>query len=99
MSDLDEHDSLHRLLGTWFTLLVFGDAVEADAVAHPLLKVVAVAAHCDAGGRAALVRQLGVDASSGEAWLIRPDQHIAWIGGSDHDPGPILDSAVRGFAR
>ena len=69
--------SLHRLLGPWFTLLVFSDAVEADAAAHPLLKVVAVAAHCDAGGRAALSRQLGVDASSGDAWLIRPDQHIA----------------------
>jgi len=39
--------------------------------------VVAVGAHCDAGGRAALLRQLGVDASRGEAWLIRPDQHIA----------------------
>jgi len=68
--------SLHRLLGPWFTLLVFGDRAP-QALRHPLLQVVAVGPHCDTAGRAALLRQLGVDAVGGEAWLIRPDQHVA----------------------
>ena len=34
-----------------------------------------VGAHCDAEGREALRRQLGVE-MNGEVWLIRPDQHV-----------------------
>ncbi len=33
----------------------------------------------------------------GTAVLVRPDQHIAWLGPESADPGPALDSAVRGF--
>ncbi|WP_029144790.1 FAD-dependent monooxygenase [Microbacterium luticocti] len=29
--------------------------------------------------------------------LVRPDQHIAWIGGAADDAGTALDAAVRGF--
>jgi 3-(3-hydroxy-phenyl)propionate hydroxylase len=67
--------SLHGLLGPWFTLLSF--ATTGPAQPHLLVRVVAVAGHCDDAGRAALLRQLGVSADGGEAWLIRPDQHIA----------------------
>lgn len=71
--------SLHRLLGPWFTLLVLGDRLPPALAAlnHPLLTVVFVAPACDAQARAALQRQLGVMADSGECWLIRPDQHVA----------------------
>ena len=40
-----------------------------------LLRRVTVGAHCDAEGREALRRQLGVE-MNGEVWLIRPDQHV-----------------------
>ncbi|MEJ8850950.1 FAD-dependent oxidoreductase [Variovorax rhizosphaerae] len=79
--------SLHRLLGPWFTLLCFSD--RAVACAHPLVKAVAVDPHCDAAGRAALQRQLGVPPDGGQAWLIRPDQHIA----SRHVHEPAFDLA------
>lgn len=76
---LAETGSLHQLLGPWFTLLVFGDQLPPalTAVRHPLLTVAFLAPACDAQARAALERQLGVGADSGEAWLIRPDQHVA----------------------
>ncbi|WP_218510752.1 FAD-dependent oxidoreductase [Variovorax sp. dw_308] len=82
--------SLHRLLGPWFTLLCFSGS--AAACAHPLVKVVAVDPHCDAAGRAALQRQLGVPAGGGQAWLVRPDQHIA--SRRAHDPAFDLDQAL-----
>ncbi len=71
--------SLHHLLGPWFTLLVFGDRLPRSLASlnHPLLSVALAAPACDGQARAALVRQLGVTADSGEAWLIRPDQHVA----------------------
>jgi 3-(3-hydroxy-phenyl)propionate hydroxylase len=71
--------SLHHLLGPWFTLLVFGDRLPRAlaAVGHPLLSVALVEPACDGLARAALLRQLGVGADSGECWLIRPDQHVA----------------------
>ncbi|MBR8652059.1 FAD-dependent oxidoreductase [Achromobacter sp. Marseille-Q0513] len=70
--------SLHQLLGPWFTALVFSEHV--PPVPEPtddgaLLRRVAVGAHCDAEGREALRRQLGVE-MDGEVWLIRPDQHV-----------------------
>ncbi|WZB73469.1 hypothetical protein WJ968_13170 [Achromobacter xylosoxidans] len=42
---------------------------------NALLRRVAVGVHCDAEGREALRRQLGVE-MNGEVWLIRPDQHV-----------------------
>ena len=70
--------SLHQLLGPWFTALVFGDPVPdipEPAADDALLRRVTVGAHCDAEGREALRRQLGVE-MNGEVWLIRPDQHV-----------------------
>jgi hypothetical protein len=29
--------------------------------------------------------------------LVRPDQHIAWVGSPDADPETVFDSAVLGF--
>jgi len=71
--------SLHRLLGPWFTVIVFGNEVPAAlaALRHPLLQVALVGPACDELARDALQRQLGVAAGSGDAWLVRPDQHIA----------------------
>lgn len=75
--------SLHGLLGPWFTALHFGDALpeEARAQSHPLLRWVAVGPHCDTAGREALLRQLGAmqDEAAGngaQTWLVRPDQHV-----------------------
>ena len=70
--------SPHQLLGPWFTALVFGDPVPdipEPAADDALLRRVTVGAHCDAEGREALRRQLGVE-MNGEVWLIRPDQHV-----------------------
>ena len=70
--------SLHALLGPWFTVLVFDDALPAGmAGAHDdaLLRWVAVGSWCDARGRAALAHQLG-QAMDGGAWLLRPDHHV-----------------------
>lgn len=71
--------SLHRLLGPWFTLLVFADRLPRAlaSVQHPLLTVVLLSPACDKPARAALLRQLGVGSDSGECWLVRPDQHVA----------------------
>ena len=56
--------SLHALLGPWFTVLVFGDALPPDAKgathADGRMRWVAVGPLCDARGRAALAHQLGV---------------------------------------
>lgn len=84
--------SLHRLLGPWFTLLVFADepAPPLQGLAHPLLKVVRVAPACDAPARSALARQLGVAADGGEAWLVRPDQHVA-TRQAHLQPGQVAD--------
>jgi len=75
--------TLHGLLGRWFTALVFDETLPpALAAAHDmdgLLDWVAVGPHCDAAGRAALARQLGV-AMDGGIWLLRPDRHVLAVG-------------------
>lgn len=83
-------DSLYDPLGPQFTVLGAADA------AAPLLAAAAAAGipvtHLDApalGFAPADVPTLA---------LIRPDQHIAWIGETMDDPHPVLDAAVRGFA-
>ena len=68
--------TLHGLLGPWFTALVLGDGLPANAPAHPLLHWAAVGSHCDAAGRAALARQLKTDALDGSICLVRPDHHV-----------------------
>jgi len=78
--------SLHDLLGPWFTALVFADALPADARKDDaLLSWVGVAAHCDAHGRLALARQLGVQ-MQGEVWLVRPDQYVLCHWAQDRVP-------------
>jgi len=86
---------LHRLLGPWFTALVFADHLPAAVHDTPLLSWVAVGAHCDAQGRAALARQLGVQVQ-GEVWLIRPDQHVlATWGALSADLHAKIEACVR----
>ncbi|QKH39422.1 FAD-dependent monooxygenase [Achromobacter pestifer] len=68
--------TLHGLLGPWFTVLVFGNALPAAAKDDDgLLRWVAVGPLCDERGRAALAHQLG-QTLDGQAWLLRPDQHV-----------------------
>ncbi len=68
--------TLHGLLGPWFTVLVFGDALPPGAQdGDGLVRWVAVGPLCDERGRAALAHQLG-QTLDGEAWLLRPDQHV-----------------------
>jgi 3-(3-hydroxy-phenyl)propionate hydroxylase len=68
--------TLHGLLGPWFTVLVFGDALPACAQGDAdFVRWVAVGPLCDERGRAALAHQLGL-AMDGQAWLLRPDQHV-----------------------
>jgi 3-(3-hydroxy-phenyl)propionate hydroxylase len=71
--------TLHGLLGPWFTVLVFGDALPPGAPGAAdggsLVDWVAVGPLCDERGRAALAHQLGL-ALDGQAWLLRPDQHV-----------------------
>lgn len=49
--------------------------------------------------RAAQARGIPVSSleAEGATVLIRPDQHIAWIGDAVADPGAILDAALQGF--
>jgi len=35
--------------------------------------------------------------ATGELVLVRPDQHIAWVGAPTADPRAVLESALRGF--
>jgi 3-(3-hydroxy-phenyl)propionate hydroxylase len=64
------------LLGPWFTVLVFGDALPAGVEDDDgLLRWTAVGPLCDERGRAALAHQLG-QTLDGQAWLLRPDQHV-----------------------
>lgn len=76
----DDGLSLHALLGTWFTVLVFADALPPDVRDDALLRWVAVGPLCDARGRDALAHQLG-QSMDGSAWLLRPDQHVMAAGG------------------
>ncbi|CAB3629346.1 FAD-dependent oxidoreductase [Achromobacter pestifer] len=84
--------TLHELLGPWFTVLVFGDTLPSDVQAQErsgaLVNWVAVGPLCDERGRAALAHRLGLT-MNGEAWLLRPDQHLMAAG----TPGPSAAQA------
>ncbi|CAB3927805.1 hypothetical protein LMG26858_06081 [Achromobacter anxifer] len=79
------------MLGPWFTVLVFGDALPASAQDDAgLVRWVAVGPLCDERGRAALAHQLGL-ALDGQAWLLRPDQHVmAAATPETNDPAAVL---------
>ncbi len=73
-------NSLHQVLGPWFTVLAMTDVLPKPLPSHPQLKWVALDQHCDDEGRATVARQLGVNTTDGSAWLIRPDQHVMAAG-------------------
>lgn len=79
--------SIYDLLGPWFTVIGVVDAVaplvaEAAGRGIPLL-------HLDAGCE--------TDAAYPAIVVVRPDQHIAWVGENATNPAQILDAVVRGF--
>ncbi len=80
-------DSLFDLLGPEFTLLgAAGDVWRAAADVRRLpLSIVDPAAHGFAS------------AAADRLVLVRPDQHIAWLGSTDADPDLVFDAALLGF--
>ena len=81
-------DSLFDLLGPEFTLLGRPSADWLLAAEHRGIPLVVV--DPTAAGFAAVTGEQLV--------LVRPDQHIAWMGSVDSEPDAALDTAVRGFA-
>ena len=82
-------DSLFDLLGVEFTLLGPGPdswREVADRLHVPLVFVEPTTRGFPAVPASQLV-------------LVRPDQHIAWVGSADADADLVLDSALRGFAK
>lgn len=82
-------EPLFDLLGSEFTLL--GSAPEAwrtaaDARGVPLTVVDPT------------VHEFAAVAAD-DLVLVRPDQHVAWVGPAQSDPDPVLDAALRGFTR
>lgn len=95
--------TLYDVAGPWFTVLVFGDALPAGAPAgqdqDALVKWVAVGPLCDERGRAALAHQLGV-ALDGQAWLLRPDQHVMAASAPEvQDPDALLAWVAEALGR
>jgi len=80
-------ESLFDLLGPEFTLL--GRVSKSWREAAASRGIPLVIADPIAQGFTAV--------SDDELVLVRPDQHIAWVGSADVDPGTIFDSAVLGF--
>lgn len=72
---------IYDLLGPWFT--VIGPRSDADALIR------------EAARRN--IPLLHVDQPGPDVLLVRPDQHIAWIGSSPFDAEAILDDALTGF--
>jgi 2-polyprenyl-6-methoxyphenol hydroxylase-like FAD-dependent oxidoreductase len=82
-------ESLFDLLGPEFTLLGAADQSWLEAADRRGLPLTLV----DPAGQ-------GFPAIDGDHLvLVRPDQHIAWTGPAAADPGPVFDSALRGFTR
>lgn len=77
--------SLYDFLGPVFTILGTDTGrwtAAADERGIPLLAVDPV--------------EFGFAPVDARLVLVRPDQHISWVGDASADPGAILDSAVRG---
>lgn len=80
-------ESLFDILGPEFTLLGSAPAGWLESATRrgiPLLVV-----DPTAKGFASVAGDQGV--------LVRPDQHIAWVGSTADDPDPVFDLALRGF--
>lgn len=80
-------ESLYDLLGPELTLL--GPPSGAWAAAASGRRIPLTCVDPTAGGFRA------VDAD--RLVLVRPDQHVAWVGHTSDDPHAVLDSALRGF--
>ncbi|RFA22735.1 FAD-dependent monooxygenase [Subtercola boreus] len=74
--------AIYDLLGEWFTAI--GTAAEVS----PLL------AEADRRG----IPLAHLETAEPGVVLVRPDQHIAWVGGSSADWGDVLQRAISGFA-
>ncbi len=74
--------AIYDLLGRWFTVIGGVDAVA------PLMS--------EAANRG--VPMVHLDTADPGVVLVRPDQHIAWVGEGSPDWVDVLDSAVRGFS-
>lgn len=74
--------SIYDLLGPWYT------AIGSAGAVAPLL--------AEAQSRGIPLVHLDDDADDGVV-LVRPDQHIAWVGASVTDAAEVLGEAVRGF--
>ena len=76
-------EAIHDLLGPWFT------AIGDSAAVAPLL----------AGAELRGIPLVHLDTDEPGVVLVRPDQHIAWVGEVPADVPGILDRAIAGFAQ
>lgn len=74
---------IYDLLDPWFTAIGSAEAV-APVVSEAARRGIPLA-HLDSDDPGVV--------------LVRPDQHIAWVGAGRRGWGAVLDSAVRGFTR
>lgn len=72
---------IHDVLGQWFTVIGAADAVA------PLLTA--------ASARG--IPLTHVETAGPEVILVRPDQHIAWVGTDAAEADDVLDAAIRGI--
>jgi 2-polyprenyl-6-methoxyphenol hydroxylase-like FAD-dependent oxidoreductase len=81
--------SLYDRLGAGFALI--GRSAEAEPLLVAARRYGLPLTHLEPDDR--LLEHLGHPLV-----LVRPDQHIAWLGSSAPDPDAVLDDALRGFA-
>ena len=82
-------ESLFDILGPEFTLLGAPDVSWSEAAGRRGIPLVIVDP-TSSGFPPVAVAQLV---------LVRPDQHIAWVGAVGADPDSVFDSTLRGFAK
>ncbi|MGI5227919.1 FAD-dependent monooxygenase [Actinoallomurus sp. CA-142502] len=87
---LDDTRSVLDVLGTGFTLLRTDPGVEVTAWAGAASELGIPLTVVDLPG-------LPPDRYPGPLLLVRPDQHVAWIGGADARPGELLRTATGRF--
>jgi 2-polyprenyl-6-methoxyphenol hydroxylase-like FAD-dependent oxidoreductase len=89
---LDEHRSLYDVLGPGFTLLRLAEAVDPEPMVRAARERGLPLEVVDQSERGLEPRY------EAPLVLVRPDQHVAWRGEAEPDPGDVLDRA-RGAAR